>query len=187
MRFYGLNLWIVISASLVFTASGCERKVQDGDESYRGNESPDACSLIGVTAPVLGPEKYERFTGKPSLERTNFQIPTNGELCVMVTNGLHDPPHGHRVSAAWIRIDGTVVVGPDPFSQVTAGIKQAFPIKAGDHELSVELASKPGSFLTVEIRLLAEDSDPPEVVIEPANGSTMSTDMPLVRIGYTDA
>lgn len=177
-------LALLMAGSLIH---GCKKNQDSGASALGEDAGPNACTLTNATLPVLGPMEFQRSKGKPVTKTTGFDIPIDGDICVSVTNGLHDPPHGHRVSSAWIRIDGIVVFGPDSFSQVTAGINQALPIKAGAHELSVELASKPGSFLTVEIRLLAEDNEPPEVAIEPADGSTVSTDTPIVRIGYTDA
>lgn len=165
---------------------GCKSGTDSGAKALGDDARPNACTLMDAAVPVLGPEEFQRSKGKPITHNASFDVPLKGEVCVSVTNGLHDPPHGHRVSAAWLEIDGNLVIGPDPFSQVAERIQMPYPVLPGEHELSVKLASKPGSFLTVEIRFLPEDKEPPLVAIEPADGSTIEYDLPLFRIGYTD-
>jgi len=170
----------------VLMTHGCRTDTGSGTSALGDESKPNACSLTDVTVPVLGPLEFQRAKGKPITESANFEVPLKGDICVSVTNGLHDPPHGHRVSAAWLEIDGNLVIGPDPFSQVVEDIQTPYPVLTGEHQLSVRLASKPGSYLTVELRFLPEDREPPVVSIVPANGGTLDTDLPLFKVGYID-
>jgi len=167
---------------------GCSRQHESSSSQLSGiDDQPNACTLTEWTEPLLDPAAvFTRSNGKPATEELNFSVPMDGELCVVVSNGLHDPPHGHRVSAAWIGIDGDLVIGPDPFNQNTTEIKSAHTVTAGAHELSVKLASKPGSFLSVQLMLLARDEEPPILSIEPADGSQIDTDMPTITVTYSD-
>lgn len=168
---------------------GCSRQQETSDNELSGvDEEPNACTLSEWTEPLLDPAPvFYRSNGKPVTETVSFSVPMDGELCVVVTNGDDDPPHGHRISAAWISIDDELVIGPDPFDQNTAEIRAPRTVTAGDHELSVKLASKPGSFLTVQLILLARDEEPPVIAIEPAHGSQVGTDMPTISVSYSDA
>jgi len=76
--------------------------------------------------------------------------------------------------------------GMDAFSQEVDRVAEPFPVTAGEHELSVKLASRPGAFITVELSFLPEDTEPPEISIVPENGVLVSTDMPLLRVEYSD-
>ncbi len=186
-----MNARLVASNVLAFFLAcslihGCKTDEDAGASALGEDVGPNACTLMDATLPVLGPMEFQRSKGKPITKSTSFDVPLKGDICVLVTNGLHDPPHGQRVSAAWINIDGNIVIGPDSFSQVTEGVQAPYPVMPGEHELSVRLASKPGSYLTVELRFLPEDKEPPLLSIEPANGSTIATDLPLLKAGYVD-
>jgi len=179
---FSSRAWLVLA--ILFSALGCNLSEDTASRSL--SEEPSACTLIDATTPVYGPAEFARHTGKPKTDYATFEAPLDGEVCVVVTNGLHDPPHGKRISSAWIRIDGKLATDPDAFSQEVDRVTEPFPVVAGEHELSVKLASKPGSFITVELMFLPADTDPPEISIVPEDGARISTDMPLVRIEYTD-
>lgn len=172
----------------VMTVGGCYNNHESGQDLLESSvdERPTACDLIDLAEPVLGPVEFHRSRGKPVTSTEDFEVSGDGELCVVVTNGAGDPPHGQRISAAWISIDGEPVIGPDPFSQTVAEIQRPHPISGGEHQIGVKLASKPGSFLTVELWLLVKDEDPPVVNIEPANGTMVNTDMPMLEVLYED-
>lgn len=130
-----------------------------GQNLSSGEDTSNACSFLDNTTPVFGPEEFIRSKGKPITVSRQFTVPHDGELCVVITNGDDDPPHGHRISSAWIHIDGELVVGPDSFSQVVDRIQVPYAVSAGSHELSVKLASKPDSYLTIELKFLVGDED----------------------------
>ncbi len=174
----------LVAVGLIF--SGCLQNNDNGQTALSKDSHPSACSLLDVTKTVFGPAEFRRSTGKPQVETAGFEVPAKGEVCVLVTNGTGDPPHGKRISAAWISIDGVQVIGPEAFSQVAGEITAPHVVLAGSHDLAVRLASNPGSFITVEIRFLAEDREPPLVSIQPANGEILDTDLPLLRVYYHD-
>jgi len=181
-RVFTSPAWLV--PALLFFVLGCN--LHEDSTSRSLSEQPSACTLIDATMPVYGPVEFSRDTGKPKTEYATFETPLKGEVCVVVVNGLHDPPHGKRISSAWIRIDGKLAIDPDAFSQEVDEVTEPFPVTAGEHELSVKLASRPGAFITVELSFLPADTEPPEISIVPRDGARVSTDMPLLWIGYTD-
>ncbi len=175
-----------LSACLVLLLAAGSACTEAENELTNEQARPNACSLLERTESVLGPLKFWRSTGKSVFEEATFQVDEEGELCVVVFNGRNPPPHGQRVSSAWLNVDGEQVIGPDAFSQQVETIKHAYPVAAGEHVLEAMLASKPGSFLEIELWFLAKDTEPPVIAIQPPGGSEVSTDMPLIRIGYQD-
>lgn len=168
MRYRSNTIWAYPLLVCFLSFLGCSKQRESSKDLLSGvDEHPNACTLMNRTQRLLEPPPvFHRAKGKPVTETLSFSVPLDGELCVVVTNGDKEPPDGRRVSAAWIHIDDELVVGPDRFSQIVDKIQIAVPISAGDHELSVKLASKPGSFLTVDLRLLAGDTRPPVIVLE---------------------
>jgi len=65
-------------------------------------------------------------------------------------------------------------------------ISAPYPLEAGRHDLSVRLASVPGSFIEAEIRFLPEDTEPPVISLTPSDGEEIATDMPLLQVRYHD-
>lgn len=177
-------VWILVWA-FACLPGGCSTRDRSST-STEPTSRPDACSLLDRTVSVFGPLRYTRNTSMPATEDARFTTADNGEICIIVTNGLHKPPHGHRVSAASIFIDGVKVLGPEAFSQQVDHIQRPLPVSFGRHEISVELASKPESFLEIEIRFLREDNEPPTIDLLPRNGDVLDYDLPLVEVGYHD-
>lgn len=161
MRYRSCTIWALPLLLCFLAILGCSRENESSGRMLSGNDEPtNACMLMDWATPLLDPAAvFVRSKGKPVTETLDFSVPFDGELCVVVTNGKDDPPHGQRVSAAWISIDGELVIGPDPFDQNTAEIKAPYTVAAGTHELSVKLASKPGSFLSIELYLISTDAD----------------------------
>jgi hypothetical protein len=126
---------------------------QDGGaEDGSVTPAPDAAGPIdpctdGVT--VFGPETFTRVCGPPLEEWRQFSVPEDGDICVLVTN--------NGVSAAKIKIDGSVLIGPNQFNPNVTDISATTGVAAGDHELYVRIESAPGTELTIEIRF----ADPP--------------------------
>ena len=178
-------LVLMVPAACSILLLGCSSR-QEETASAALNEQPNACSLLDVAISAFGPEEFHRKNGKPAEETRQFQVTTSGEVCVIVTNGTDGPPHGQRVSSAWIRIDDELVIGPDSFSQQVDSIQETAKVAAGEHTLSVNISSTPGSFLSLSIMFLPEDNSPPAIEISPADGSQVSTDLPLIIASYTD-
>ena len=113
-------LWLLVGLPLA--AAGC-RLDEGGRGSALGTDRrPNACTLLDVTLPVFGPAEFGRGTGKPATETDAFTVPERGELCLLVENGVSAPPHGRRISSAWLSVDGELVIGPEAFSQVIGAV-----------------------------------------------------------------
>jgi len=180
------SMLLPVGLALFMAAAGC-RLDENGQDSALGEGSrPNACTLLDATELVFGPVEFEREKGKPESVTAAFAVPEKGELCLLVANGVSDPPHGKRISSAWLSVDDELVIGSDAFSQMVANISAPYAVEVGPHELTVRLASKPGSFITVEIRFLPEDTEPPLISIEPGPSELIKTDMPLIKISYHD-
>ncbi|RME27503.1 MAG: HEAT repeat domain-containing protein [Deltaproteobacteria bacterium] len=171
---------------IIFLFSGCMREGEAEQTALSGEERPNACTLLDATVPVFGPAEFRRAKGKPQTVTAIFDVPARGEVCLSVVNGSGPPPHGERISSAWLFIDDVLVIGPEAFSQNVGEISTPHAVEAGPHNLSVRLASVPGSFITVEIRFLHKDTEPPVLALQPANGDVLDTDMPLIRVAYRD-
>jgi hypothetical protein len=74
------------------------------------------------------------------------------EACIVVTNAGN--------AAAAIGVDGDPVIGPWDFNPHVDRVTRTVALAAGDHELTVVLASIPGTSLTVEVRACADTPAP---------------------------
>lgn len=105
----------------------------------------DACES-GRT--VYGPARFEREQGKPVAETAVFEVASSGDACVTIRNG----DGGGRISSGRVTVDGASAAVPSDFNQQSDGVERSFALGEGTHELSVDLASGPGSFIEVEVR-----------------------------------
>ncbi|MEJ2097984.1 MAG: hypothetical protein P8Y38_12845 [Deltaproteobacteria bacterium] len=127
---------------------------------------------------LLGPKKYLRTSGSPDHFNHTFSgVP--GDAVVILQNG--DNSGGKRVedgiSSATVRVNGTVVFGPQDFSSTVYEMKTTLRILE-ENTLTVDLASAPESYLTLQIvqemptpRLQLERN--PEI-IAPGQSATLS-------------
>jgi len=149
-RLYG---WICVC----LWASGClpafETEQVDPVAACEGSGSSHSCADGEV---VLAPLTVVRGNGPPSEEQRAFIVDAPGELCVLVVNG--GPGGADRASAAQVEIDGTGVVGPERFNPRVEFVSERISITAGQHVVSVRVASRPGSQVTVALRLAAAAS-----------------------------
>lgn len=107
---------------------------------------------LGATFTSFGPRVYERGTGSPTPVVTSFTIPYPSKPYTLriYNGGRAGIRTGERVSSAIITLNGAVIAGPQNLNEKTAEV--GFPIKLlSSNQLSVELRSKPGSLLIVEI------------------------------------
>jgi len=104
------------------------------------------------TTPVFGPTQYMRATGRPQTLTDTFERCGTAACQIVITNGNADATN--RISSASVFINGVRVAGPSDFNQQVDEI--IVPVELGDeNEVMVELASKPGSFLVVEVNCAA--------------------------------
>jgi hypothetical protein len=106
----------------------------------------------GGTFTVWGPQVYQRSTAAPVPVVSSFSIsnPSASYTLKIYNGGRSGLQTGERVSSAVISLNGAVLVGPQNFNQKITEI--GFPVKLlPSNQLSVELRSKAGSLLVVEI------------------------------------
>jgi YVTN family beta-propeller protein len=100
--------------------------------------------------------------GKPVTQSRNFPG-SSGEAALKVCNG----PEAEKISSAEISINGIVVLGTSNFNQNVGCIEKMVNLDDGDNILEVQLKSKPGGKISIEISQPdSDDTDGyPNVVI----------------------
>lgn len=118
----------------------------------RGVAGPRGPSLsVVASSPTLetffGPERFTRGRGAP--ETFTRQIPTTGFEAPFVLHVRSGDLNGaNRVSSATVGLGGNIVLAPSAFSQQQS--EWTLPVTlGGTAELSVSLASVPGSYLEI--------------------------------------
>lgn len=97
---------------------------------------------------VFGPKTYTRTSGAPNTFHESFSISdVNSSFTLIVQNG--DPLRG-RISSAKVILNGTEIVGPADFNQQVELIRKTVILRQSN-TLTVELRSKPGSFITISV------------------------------------
>jgi hypothetical protein len=98
--------------------------------------------------PAFGPKQYTRGRGAPQTFSETFQHCGTGGCRIVVING--NPDGSDRVSSASIMLNGVPIVRPNDLNQRVDTIVK--PVVLGENnQLTIRLASKPGSFITVEV------------------------------------
>jgi len=97
---------------------------------------------------IFGPKQYVRGNGKP-VQVTDSFPGVAGEAKLIITNG--DAKGKNKVNSAIIKINGTEVIIPNNLNQQIGNIEKAIQVNE-QNTITVELRSKPGSYLTVEIK-----------------------------------
>ena len=96
---------------------------------------------------LFGPKEFLRTTGKPNVYTDTFSAaPLEGKLSIK--NGDEDGEH--RISSALISVNGEQVFRPNDFNQQVYRLEAPVNL-AEDNSIRVELRSKPGSYLTVQV------------------------------------
>lgn len=101
---------------------------------------------------VFGPKQYTRATGQPQTFTETFQHCGTGQCQIVVTNGNGDK--SKRASSASISLNGQQVFSPRDFNQQVASIVKPVTLR-DQNQLTVTLASSPGSTLTVSVQCVA--------------------------------
>jgi hypothetical protein len=95
--------------------------------------------------------KLFRDKGKPEAETTTFNVESEGDYYINIANGVRTSDDKTQVSSAVIKLDGTEIISPSDLNQNILFKVIKIHLTAGEHTLSVQLRSKPRSFLTIVI------------------------------------
>jgi hypothetical protein len=142
--------------------------------------------VAAETTNIFGPMTYTREAGPPQTFTAMFDRCGTAACELIVTNGADD--RKSRVSSASILLNGEEVVGPRDFNKQVGEIVR--PVGPDDHnELRIRISSKPGSFLTVEVRCAAS---PVELFVkgngvDTLNSNTLISALRIGNSGMVDA
>jgi hypothetical protein len=111
---------------------------------------------------MFGPKQYVRTKGAPNVYTDTFSA-ISGEAKLTVKNGSWDGMKKitDAISSASVVVNGHQIFGPNDFNQQVHFLEASINV-AEDNSITVELASKPGSYLTIEI---TQEVAPPTVTI----------------------
>jgi hypothetical protein len=101
---------------------------------------------------VFGPKQYTRRAGPPQTFTETFQRCGTAPAQIVVVNGNADG--SNRVNSASILLNGAQIAGPSDFNLHVAKIVKSVAL-TNDNRLTIKLASKPGSFLTIMVEYAA--------------------------------
>ena len=170
---------------------GDEHDGEDGEHGHRhytysDGPNPPASGIVASGFKIFGPQTYVRTTGDPNQFDSSITVPAwiAQPFYLHVQNG--DANKKHRVSSATILINGVTVLDPSAFNEQVGSIDCAVSLPAQTN-LHVTLASKPGSFLI--INLLGQNTDhtsPSLAIAAPANGTAVNTATPHLVVSYND-
>jgi hypothetical protein len=104
---------------------------------------------------IFGPTQYTRSGGPPQTFTATFQHCGTAPCQLVVLNGTADGRH--RVSSGSISLNGAQIIRPRDFNQNVYRIVRPV-VLADNNQLTIRLASAPGSFLTVSVECSAPDA-----------------------------
>ena len=122
---------------------------------------------------VFGPKRYTRRAGPPQTFNETFQHCGTAPSQIVVVNGNADGTN--RVNSASIVLNGAQIVGPNELNPHVAKIVKSVVLTA-NNQLTIMLASKPGSFLTIAL----EDAASPVVLSAVAPGVSVPNQTTLL-------
>ena len=140
----------------------------------------------GCDETFFGPERFVRTNGPKNEYVRTISVPAwvASPFELSVQNG--EPDGRNRVSSAWIYVNGQQVASPSDFNQNVAGFDRTVNLTPTT-TLKVVLASKPGSYLTLNLCGRGRDHTPPRVTwTAPVPGSTINDTTPVLRVSYQD-
>lgn len=145
-----------------------------------------ATTQSGSSVQIFGPKQYVRTTGAPNQYTDTIAVPAwvVSPYKLHIQNG--DPSGSNRVSSATITVNGTQVAGPSDFNQNVAALDRTVTLTA-QTTLHVTLASKPGSYLILNLAGAGADHAAPVIAVTtPANGQAIRTATPAIGVTYSD-
>jgi hypothetical protein len=143
-------------------------------------------SIAAQRTSAFGPKQYTRFAGPPQTFTEPFEHCGTAPCQIVVVNGNEDGTK--RISSASIFLNGRQIAGPRDFNQKVD--KVVIPVALADqNQLSIRLASKPGSFLTVEVECAASpvilSTGGPGVNL--LNSTMLLSALPIINTGTAEA
>ena len=98
---------------------------------------------------IFDPHRYERTSGAPDIFTATFAAyPGVGALIIKNGSQTGEKRIADAVSSAEIFINGEQIFGPNDFSQTVYYLEAPINLLE-NNSISVELASNPGSYITV--------------------------------------
>jgi hypothetical protein len=147
---------------------------------------PSINAQVNANTPVFGPQTYTRTTGAPNQYTTTFTAPSwiVSPYDLHIVNG--DANGKNRISSATIALNGVQIAGPSDFNQNVATLDFSVTLQASN-TLQVTLASKPGSYLTINVAGTNGDHTPPQInIVTPANSGYINSATPSIEVTYSD-
>jgi hypothetical protein len=105
-------------------------------------------AALAVEVSLIGPKQYLRTTGAPNVYNDTFPG-RYGVGKLIIKNGEKNCKN--RVSSALIRINGNQILRPNDFNEQVYYMEIPVSLIA-NNSISLELRSKPGSYLFVEVK-----------------------------------
>jgi hypothetical protein len=140
-----------------------------------------------TTIGIFGPQQYVRTTGAPNVYTTTIQVPAgiSSPFTLHIQNGEADG--SHRVSSATITINNTqAVAAPSDFNQNVFTLDRDVTLTP-QTTMVVSLASKPGSYLRINLSGTSLDHTAPVITVAaPGNDSAINTPLAHLSIHYQD-
>lgn len=105
-----------------------------------------------VEVTSFGPKQYLRNSGAPDVYTDTFNT-TQGQGMLIVKNGAMDGENriSDAISSARVFVNGEEIFGPNDFNQNVYLLES--PVNLADsNTISLELASNPGSYITIEVK-----------------------------------
>lgn len=135
---------------------------------------------------TFGPKQYTRTAGPPPTYTDTFDFCGTAPSQIVVING--DASGKHRISSASVFLNGKQIVRPRDFNQKIDKIVKPV-VLADQNQLTITLASKPGSFVTVAVQSLASPAvltaGYPRVSV--LGSATLLSALPVINTGTAPA
>ncbi len=106
---------------------------------------------------IFGPKKYQRTTGAPNDYQDTFRA-IQGTGIVRIQNG--SSAGDDRMTSAVVTLNGKEIFRPSDFKKSVYILEKSVDLANGINTIEVELRSKPGSYITIQI---TEDVPAPAV------------------------
>jgi len=157
---------------------------QYGNDDHPSGPNPP---IVASGTTVFGPQTYVRTKGATDHFTSTITAPAwiAQPFYLHVVNG--DGNGNYRVSSATIAMDGVTILSESAFNQQVATADCVIRLKSPSSTLTVDLDSKPGSFLTITALGQNQDHTAPTLnITAPVSGSVISTTTPHIALSYND-